>query len=193
METTIRFWAPDATALHSTPESSTEHLTEIGGRNFFNLITFRFTKISLKVIRRAVKPLPLGGGYKARLAWNFCLSAFCVLFGDTAAGHAVSACGEIARPGGTGGWFVPVKFPTWECLRTISKPCSSGQSRGSRNPLRDAIARLPPLGIPRRKKGEDVNQHPHAARAHPRRREYPRSAPLSPESGPEPDARTAPS
>ena len=66
---------------------------------------------------RAVKPLPLGGGYKAHLDWNFCLFAFCVLTGDTAAGHAVSACGEIVRPGGIGGWFVPVKFPTWECLR----------------------------------------------------------------------------
>lgn len=39
-----------------------------------------------------------------------------------------------------------------------TKPCSSGQSRGSRNPLRDAIVRLPPLGIPRLKAGEDVNR-----------------------------------
>jgi len=39
-----------------------------------------------------------------------------------------------------------------------TKPCSSGQSRGSRNPLRDAIARLPPLGIPRLQAGEDVKQ-----------------------------------
>ena len=67
--------------------------------------------------QRAVKPRPSGRGYKAHLDWNFCLSAFCVLTGDTAAGHAVSACGEIVRPGGIGGWFVPVKFPTWECLR----------------------------------------------------------------------------
>ena len=67
--------------------------------------------------KRAVKPRPSGRGYKAHLDWNFCLSAFCVLTGDTAAGHAVSACGEIVRPGGIGGWFVPVKFPTWECLR----------------------------------------------------------------------------
>ena len=63
------------------------------------------------------KTSPFRGGYKARLDWNFCLSAFCVLAGDTAAGHAVSACGETVRPGGTGGWFEPVKFPTWECLR----------------------------------------------------------------------------
>ena len=70
-----------------------------------------------RLIKRAVKPLPSGGGYKAHLNWNFCLSAFSVLTGDTAAGHAVSACGEIVRPGGVGGWFVPVKFPTWECLR----------------------------------------------------------------------------
>ena len=67
--------------------------------------------------QRAVKPRPSGRGYKAHLDWNFCLSAFSVLTGDTAAGHAVSACGEIVRPGGVGGWFVPVKFPTWECLR----------------------------------------------------------------------------
>ena len=59
----------------------------------------------------------LSCGSISRLDWNFCLSAFCALTGDTAAGHAVSACGEIARPGGTGGWFVPVKFPTRECLR----------------------------------------------------------------------------
>ena len=39
-----------------------------------------------------------------------------------------------------------------------TKPCSSGQSRGSRNPLRDAIARLPPLGIPRLQAGEDVKE-----------------------------------
>ena len=75
------------------------------------------TLLPAPLTQRAVKPRPSGRGYKAHLDWNFCLSAFCVLTGDTAAGHAVSACGEIVRPGGIGGWFVPVKFPTWECLR----------------------------------------------------------------------------
>ena len=70
-----------------------------------------------RLMQRAVKPPPSGGRYKAHLDWDFDFSAFCVLTGDTAAGHAVSACGEIVRPGGIGGWFVPVKFPTWECLR----------------------------------------------------------------------------
>ena len=64
--------------------------------------------------------------YKSFLFWTalqsnlpktFSLLLKLVLNVSQAAEHAVSACGEIVRPGGIGGWFVPVKFPTWECLR----------------------------------------------------------------------------
>ena len=71
-----------------------------------------------------------------------------------AAGHAASACGEAVRPGGIGGWFVAVKFPTVGIFgeNQAFVPPGSLDEAGTRLETSLKFA-----GIPFLQGGEDVN------------------------------------
>ena len=70
----------------------------------------------ISFIKSCQKTSPFVERMNGYLVWNLknLTSIPTLLISTSAAGHAVSACGEIVRPGGIDCWFAAVKFPTGE-------------------------------------------------------------------------------